>query len=241
MIFSSKKSSKNKKKEISQTGGEPQKSRGLGQLFNKKNQDTVMVSDKDLHAGMKRALRPSKIISKDQEETDRDDASARAALTAIEAVLYAIDKGLDIITQATEVTASAKLTEELGARALLAESYDELRLALGLIDNECAESEITLLGHNGQSLQIEMAGKARYCVPNLRMDNTPGGLALSPPVNAFEDNEEIGACLIQLKTASEKLERASASYCRDAKYIMSRLTESTKTELSQPMADEDAA
>lgn len=176
----------------------------------------------DVAAGLNRVLRAT------APQTDIEGAEAKAdpvreALATIEASLYAIDTIRDIIEQACEVALSAQNVEEIGGRALLAESYDEIRQQITKTIDGLDERAALLIGKNQHNLEIKLGGKANYSISPTRLDLSARGLNLEPPRDAFATFEEISAVLAELDTALKKADRAASAYCRDAQFLIARL------------------
>ena len=232
--------SKKQKQKTSRDGGqklqngpdENAKKRGIGGLFKKRKPEAAVLPAIDLDASLNRAMRAPKGARKSGEVRLRDSQAVRDALTAIEGALYALDQADEILEQCLEVIKSAKHSEEVGARALLAESYDELRLGLDGVNAEAGDG-VSLIGEAAENLDIEMTGHARYAIAAFRLDSSPKGLNLPPPLEAFADMAEVDQTLAQLTRAQTRLERATAGYCRDAKFLMARL----QSMISPPSAD----
>lgn len=177
----------------------------------------------DIAVGLSRVLRAN-APQADASKTEGVDP-IRDALASIESALYAIDTVREIIEQAYEVTFSAQDVEEPGGRAMLAESYDELRLSINKAIDALDERASVLLGKNQHNLDVKLGGKAHYSVSPTRLDASSRGLNLDPPREAFATFEEINAVLAQLDSALKKADRAAAGYCRDAQFLIQRLTQ----------------
>lgn len=175
----------------------------------------------DLQGGVNRALRNTS----NQAEPARkeDDSPVREALASIESALYSIDTIRDIIEQAYEVTLSAQDVEDAGGRALLAESYDELRLAINKAIDELDERAAMLIGKNAHNLEVKLGGKAHYSVSAARLDVSAKGLNLDPPRDAFATFDEITRVVEELDGALKRADRAAAGYCRDAQFLIARM------------------
>lgn len=195
----------------------------LGALLGRRDDDADELPAVDVAAGLSRALR----IQPHQTANDRkpDLDPIRAALSAIEASLYAIDAIRDIIEQAYEVAISAQDVEEAGGRALLAESYDELRLSITKAIDDLDERASALIGKTQRNLDVKLGGKAYYSVSPTRLDLSAKGLNLDPPRDAFATFDEINNVLAELDTALKKADRAAAGYCRDAQFLMARMNQ----------------
>lgn len=181
----------------------------------------------DVAAGLDRALRRTAAAQQQQKSVEVDTVAAtniRQALTAIESALYAVDRVRDIIEQAYEVALSAHEAEEEGARALLAESFDDLRLSI----NAAADADdraTSLIGKSPRQIDVKLGGKAHYSVSPCRLDASPKGLNINPPRDAFATFEEISETLDELDAALKKADRAAAAYCRDAQFLIGKLHE----------------
>lgn len=175
----------------------------------------------DIAAGLNRILRTT--LQPGDAEKRPDIEPVRHALACIEAGLYAIDTVRDIIEQAYEVALSAQDVEDVGGRALLAESYDELRLSINATIDALDERAGALLGRNQRNLDVKLGGKAHYSISPTRLDLTAKGLNLDPPRDAFATFDEINSVLSELDNALKKADRAAAGYCRDAQFLMARI------------------
>ncbi len=178
----------------------------------------------DIAGGVDRALRRAGVQSAPAKQaTPEADNNIREALVAIESALYSIDRVREIIEQAYEVTLSAHEAEEIGARALLAESFDDLRLSINATIEAVDDRAATLIGKNPRQIDVKLGGKAHYSVSPIRLDSSSKGLNITPPKDAFETFEEINASLDELDTALKKADRAATAYCSDAQFLIARL------------------
>ena len=193
-----------------------------GWLGKKPAVDTDEIPAMDVAAGLDRALRNRKAVIEGAEVEERENP-VRDALTSIEAALYAIDRVRDILEQACEVALSAKSVEEEGGRALLAESYDELRLSINDSLDKIDPRAAILIGKGQRHIDVMLGGRAKYSVSPMRLDVSEKGLDLPPPVEAFSSYEEIDIILDHLDKALGRADRAAASYCRDAQYLIARM------------------
>ncbi|MEZ5894498.1 MAG: hypothetical protein R3C58_15300 [Parvularculaceae bacterium] len=191
-----------------------------GWLGKKPEEDALPVVD--VQGGLDRALRNRRAIIEDAEPVHHENP-VREALAAIEAALYAIDRVRDILEQACEVAISAKSVEEVGGRALLAESYDELRLSINEALDKIDPRGAQLIGKNQRHIDVMLGGRTRYSVSPMRLDVGEKGLDLPPPVDAFATYDEIDDVLEQLDKALGRADRAAANYCRDAQYLIARM------------------
>ncbi len=201
----------------------PAPRRAFGGLFGlKKKQDpTEALPAMDVAAGVSRALRPASAAKPTQDDS-AEPSAVREALTAIEAALYAIDRVREIIADAADVAGSAKSAADAGARALLAERYDDVRLSINLALENADERAAPLLGKSQRQIDVRLGGQAHYSVSPRRLDVAAAGLDISPPKEAFASDEEINASLAELDRALTRLDDAAALYCRDAEYLIAR-------------------
>lgn len=172
-------------------------------------------------AGLNRVLQSH---SSAQKARPKHDAKPfHDALAAIEGALYVIDQLHEVLAQANDVALAARAVQDAGQRALLAETYDELRLkineALDNLDTDAAR----LLGRARKAFSVPLGDKTAYTISPSRLDISAAGLNLTPPREAFSALEEIAATMGELDAASVKLERVAAGYCRDAQYLITKM------------------
>lgn len=178
----------------------------------------------DVEAGLDRALRHRRATIERRSQMNRENHNpARDALAAIESALYAIDRVRDILEQACDVALSAKDVEEPGGRAMMAESYDELRLSINEALDKIDPRAAILIGRGNRHIDVNLGGRTRYSVSPFRLDVSEHGLNLPPPADAFATYEEIDDILHHLDMALGRADRAAANYCRDAQYLIARM------------------
>lgn len=178
----------------------------------------------DVAAGVDRALRRTLGAAAPEKKQGHQAANnIRDALGSIESSLYAIDRVREMIEQAYEVALSANDTQEAGARALLAESFDEIRLSINSSIDAVDERAAILVGKNQRQIDVKLGGKAHYSVSACRLDASPKGLNINPPRDAFATFDEIAASLGELDAALQKADRAANAYCRDAQFLIAKL------------------
>ena len=177
----------------------------------------------NVQAGVSRALRDSSVTKDAEPEIFDENNPIRVALTSIEATLYAIDAVRDILEQACDVVVSARLVDEPGGRALLAERYDEMRTSIDQAIDDADDRAKCLIGRSRRHIDVNLGGKAHYSVSAMRLDIGEQGLHLSPPRDAFASYEEIDKILDELDNALAKADRAGAGYCRDAQFLIARM------------------
>lgn len=185
-------------------------------------EDAGALPEIDIAAGLIRALRST--VNGTPEHGDFDNGSVRDALGIIESTLFSIDKIRDILEQTCEIAISAQGVEDAGGRALLAESYDEHRLSIASVIENLDERASALIGKHPHHVDVKLGGKARYSVSPARLDISETGLNLPPPCDAFATFEEITETLQHLDFALKKADRTGAAYCRDAQFLIARMT-----------------
>ena len=200
---------------------------GFGGFLRRKKVETENdLPEMDVAGGLNRALRMTAGSGKSA-DLAVDVDHLRSALAAIEAALFTLDQARDIIEEAYEVVLSAQDTDDEGGRALLAESYDELRLSIGALAEGVDERAASLIGKAQRQMDVKLGGKAHYSISPFRLDISDRGLDLSPPRDAFSTTAEIEAVLTELDRALGKADRAANGYCRDAQFLINRMKEDT--------------
>ena len=208
----------------SNKSGEEKKSPLAGWLGKKKPQEVEDdFPEVNVEAGLTRALRGVKAHQEQKISVHEQVKPIREALTSIESALYAIDRLRDILEQACDIAVSAKDADDIGARALLAESYDDLRMSIETSIKKIDPSAALLIGKNQRHVDVNLGGKTRYSISPIRLDTSEKGLHLIPPRNAFEASDEVDAVLDHLDKALHKADKAAGNYCRDAQYLIARM------------------
>lgn len=196
---------------------------GLFGLSGQQQEETDLPA-MDIAGGLDRALRRTAgAAPQGKKPAAGGGNNIREALTAIESALYTIDRIRDIIEQAYEVALSANDSEEAGARALLAESFDDLRLSINATVEAADDRAAVLIGKVQRQIDVRLGGKAHYSVSPCRLDVSPKGLGINPPRDAFSTFDEIAASLEELDAALQKADRAANAYCRDAQFLIGKL------------------
>lgn len=200
----------------------PAKSRrtGFQGLLGKKAPVEPEMPAMDLAGGVNRALRGAGGSEPNRRQADE---TVMAALSTIESALFAVDMLRDTLEQALDVAHSAFAADDPGGRALLAESYDEIRLSIARTIEELDPRAASLVGKNAHSLDVQLGGKANYSVSAFRLDLSPKGLSLDPPRDAFSSDAEIERVLAEIDAALQKADRAASAFCRDAQFLIARL------------------
>ena len=181
----------------------------------------------DVIAGLNRVLKATAPQQAEPQRKGPQGDPVREALACIESALYSVDQIRETIEEAYEVVFSAQDVEDVGGRALLAESYDDLRQKINDTIDNLDDRAAALIGRNQRNLDVRLGGKAQYSISPTRLDVSARGLNLEPPRHAFATFEEISDVLAELDTALKKADRAAAGYCRDAQFLIARLSQET--------------
>jgi len=198
--------------------------------FAGQQQEEIELPAMDIAGGLDRALRRTASAAgrAPKEQPAPADNNIREALAAIESALFSIDRIRDVIEQAYEVALSAHETEEEGARALLAESFDDLRLSINAAVEAVDDRAAILIGKSQRQIDVKLGGKAHYSVSACRLDVSAKGLNINPPRDAFATDDEINATIDELDEALKKADRAANAYCRDAQYLIGKLQDQSE-------------
>ncbi len=225
MVFSSRKTQEQSSPQKPIDASKKSIKKGLGGLLKRKKNTEDVLPTADIGIGLSRALRKSNIAPTSTQEREADRKIIRETLESIESALYTMDKTREVLQQCFEIAMQARKSEDPAARALLADSYDDLRESLDQIAAETDARGQILVGRNAKNIELELTGRARYSISAFPVSNNQGGLNLSPPINAFDTDEEIIAMIGELREAHKRVARFTTDYCRDAKFLMSRLQE----------------
>ncbi|MEM6413086.1 MAG: hypothetical protein AAF720_00315 [Pseudomonadota bacterium] len=226
-------------------GQKPKRSPLAGWFGRRSNEDESLPA-MDVSGGLTRAMRLVQ-TSHDMHVRNTTREPIRVALCAIENALSAIDRVRDAIEEGFELVISAQETDDPASRAIFADRYDELRLSIETLaeatvankeqGNIAAAADVritakgdtdearglTLVGGDRRQIDVQLGGQAHYSVSPTSLDASADGLNLSPPRDAFSTDEEILDVLEELDRALQKADRAAASYCRDAQFLIARL------------------
>jgi len=241
MVFPKRKSAAKKsspQKTERQAAPASTRQKSFGSFFQRKKVEEAVVEPEAIALSLTRSLRSANMPSKAQEDAISDSKKVRGALVAIEAILYAMDQAREAILQCHEIVESASHTDDLGGRALLAEKYDEARVMLDQVAAETESPGKELISIPGQSHDLELSGRARYSIAGFCVGTEEHALNLPPPLTAFADDDEIEHTKLALDAAATRVSRATASYCRDAKVLMTRIAELTN-KLERMGVDQD--
>ncbi|GGC96412.1 hypothetical protein [Aquisalinus flavus] len=153
----------------------------------------------------------------------RQSQDLRHTLRAIEASFYLLDQLRDVIVEACHLVLRANVIEDLAGRALLAEQYDELRNAIERLIDGAEEEASALLGPSAEGITATLNATSSYTVFPTRLSLSSDSIDLPPPVEGFADTAEVARILGKLDKALDTLDQVSASYMKDAQYLMTKL------------------
>lgn len=152
------------------------------------------------------------------------------ALSTIETAVLAIDAIADRLREASDLLADAGSSADHGRRALLAGRYDDLRAEIDAIAGSASHNRVNLIagrriGGKLTTFDIPLDGDGRSGVAIQVANLTTGeaGLSLSPPRNAFADDEEVAAIAAELAAAREKAASVSERFADHAALISERV------------------
>ncbi|MGF1543141.1 MAG: hypothetical protein ACFB00_01305 [Parvularculaceae bacterium] len=190
--------------------------------FGKKSSaEDSTLPEMNVAAGVSRALKPTSSAGA-KPTADAARADVRDALAAIEAALTVIDQVREIVEEALDLVDTVANVDDAGGRALLAERYDDMRQSIDAALEDADERAAPLIGRTQRQIDVRLADHAHYSVSPTRLAPSPDGLALEPPRDAFDEDDEVGAARTALSRALDILDGAAALYCRDAQYLIAR-------------------
>lgn len=153
----------------------------------------------------------------------RQSQDLRHTLRAIEASFYLLDQLRDVIVEACHLVLRANVIEDLAGRALLAEQYDELRHSIERLIAGAEEEASALLGPTADGITAKLNATSTYTVFPTRLSLSDDSIDLPPPIEGFADTAEVARILGKLDKALDTLDQVSASYMKDAQYLMTKL------------------
>ena len=154
---------------------------------------------------------------------DRTMPDIKKVLGALEGCFYIIDQVQEKLTHAAQVTLIASNTDENAHRALLAEQYDEHRMAISQIIANAERPAKFLLSTKMKPLSARLSTQSVYSIAPVNLDVDETGLHLPPPLQAFDNYQEIGNILDHLDNAFERLDEISDDFMQDVRFLVARL------------------
>ncbi|MEQ8267327.1 MAG: hypothetical protein RH982_09025 [Parvibaculum sp.] len=180
-------------------------------------------------AAVQRALRATAQASGSLSAAELGQRIA-TALSTIETSVLAIDAVTERLREAADLVADAARNDDLGRRALLAGRYDDIRSEIDAIAGSASHNRINLIsgrriGGQHTTFDIALDEKQRSGIAIQIANLTTGetGLALSPPRNAFADDEEIGTIAAEIDVARQLAANVSERFADHAALISDRL------------------
>ena len=184
----------------------------------------------DLSARLDRIRRRSAapVQREDGSEADPCEDAGRQLRAALDVLVAASEH---IRAAATHVIAAAGEGDE-GARALLAEKYDDARQAVEALsappeeevdeDGYAVEADLALTQVGCPGLAVPLRG-ATYAVAPFPLTTGEEGLGLTPPEDGFATSTEVAATLRRVEIALERIERVRDVYDRDARFLATQV------------------
>ena len=195
----------------------------LSKLFKAKPVEAEPEIFVDLKASAARALRNPLRETRIAPQENAACKPALEALAAIEASFFVIDDLQDVLVEASHIVLSATTIDDIAARSLLAERYDELRLSIDGVLDSSDRNTINILGQKESKKAIPLPGGALFHLTSTNLYLGEQGLDLPPPLEAFSSNMEIALVLEKLDEALSKLSKTSESYMRDTQFLIARI------------------
>lgn len=166
-------------------------------------------------------------------------AAAIAAIETLEAAVLSLDAITHRLTDAQELVDAANVPvtdeagmdtdEENGARALLAERYDELREDITRIASTAYAGRTNLLDGLGGQLEVPLdgSGRAKAIIPGVNAavssPDNPDGIELPPPELAFATAQERDVIARALCAAIQQTSAFAARFEVDAALMAARV------------------
>ena len=186
-------------------------------------------------AAMQRALRATTQATGSFSAADLGQRIV-TALSTIDTSVLAID------AVAADLAADAARNEDLGRRALLAGRYDDIRAEIDAIAGSASHNRINLISGRrigGTAARFDIAlhddRQSGISIQVVNLTAGDDGLALSPPRNAFAEDEEIEAIAAEIATARAVAARVGELFADHAALISDRLFRLKKMAGSRPM------
>ncbi|NHK26577.1 hypothetical protein FF098_001490 [Parvularcula flava] len=196
-------------------------------MIGKKRQDSAAAlktpeqEAEDVMRSLARAL--NNPLKSTEKPVPRQSQDLRHTLRAIEASFYLLDQLRDVIVEACHLVLRANVIEDLAGRALLAEQYDELRNSIERLIAGAEEEASALLGPTAEGITASLNATSTYTVFPTRLSVSDDSIDLPPPIEGFADTAEVARILGKLDKALDTLDQVSASYMKDAQYLMTKL------------------
>ena len=192
----------------------------------------------------RKALARLKSTSHDEKVRAPHLGAAVAAIETLEAAVLSLDAIAQRLSDAGELLQAAELAtsdvsenmeeEENGARALLAERYDELRDDITRIASTAYAGRTNLLDGLGGQLEVPLdsSRRSKAIIPGvnaaiLTHDN-PNGLELPPPEMAFARSSERKAIARAIDAATHQINAFAARFEVDAALMAARVQSSRR-------------
>lgn len=181
-------------------------------------------------AAMPRALRATAVTKGSYNAAELGERIA-TALSTIETAVLAVDAITERLREAADLAADAASGDDLGRRALLAGRYDELREEIDGIARSATHNRVNLIAGRrvaGKPASFDIAfddeERSGVAIQIVNLTSGEGGLALSPPREAFADDGEIAAISAEIAAARQISARASDRFADHAALISERLS-----------------
>lgn len=153
-------------------------------------------------------------------------AEMATALNTVETAILGIDSVSDLIAEAESLVATARDTDNVSRRALIAHRYRDVLQSIGDTILHSAHNGMNLLDGNRPHYEIHLDTNQRAAVALHVANLTTGeaGLALSEPTDNLAGNTEIEMTLAELDAAHRKTERVADLFADSAAVLAERLS-----------------
>lgn len=180
-------------------------------------------------AALQRALRATAQVSGSLTAAELGQRIA-TALSTIETSVLAIDAITERLREAAELVADAARNDDTGRRALLAGRYDDIRSEIDAIAGSASHNRINLISgrriggkHTTFDIALDEEQRSGIAIQIVNLTTGETGLSLSPPRNAFADDEEIETIAGEVEVARRLAANVSERFADHAALISDRL------------------
>lgn len=172
----------------------------------------------DIRSGIDRALRQAR--RQPSAALAQAHAAARA-ISIVEGTLVAIDTIHADLAEAQELASHALASTDPAMRALLAERYLDLINRIDTVAAGATFDGTNLINSGKDSIEIMIpaAGQPRHAVGHIRLQASAGGLDLTPPREAFQNDEEIERAASELTRARARLIKSVDTFLNQASML----------------------
>ncbi|MGV6820242.1 MAG: hypothetical protein ACWA5T_07050 [Parvularcula sp.] len=148
--------------------------------------------------------------------TATDQIAAIAARQALTTAISTISDLRATLRSLGELAASALATNDLGARGLLSERFEDIRGDLAAL----AETQaVSLLTPQGSEIVVPLPGNAQYVIHPARFDLEAGPFHLPVPASGFSETSDITAVLEAIDRLIASLDTVTKTFKGDLRFL----------------------